>query len=90
MVCEVVERWNPHSRTRHDLFNMFDIVCLDGGCIQGIQATSSSNHASRVKKLLNNELLRLWIGSGGRALVVSWGKKRGRWAARVEPVTYGS
>lgn len=30
-----VEKWNPHSKTRHDLFGVFDIVAITDDAVVG-------------------------------------------------------
>lgn len=86
----VVERWNPHARIRQDLFGFVDVIVLDGepGAL-AVQATSASNHASRVRKIREQcaEAAQAWLGSGGRIQVWSWRKgANGRWILRAEAV----
>jgi hypothetical protein len=50
----------------------------------GIQVTSSSNHAARVKKALTNPHLPYWLMAGNRFQVWSWRKKGSRWLLREE------
>lgn len=88
-VVEVVERWNPHSKTRHDLFGMFDLLVLSDNTIIGVQVTSGSNVAARLVKLRESPLLPVWLGCGGKVLVHGWAKRgpRGkvkRWTLREE------
>lgn len=97
--AEVVERFNPHSKTRKDLFNWIDLVAI-GPAIErvafdvvepkeiiGLQVTSGSNHAARVTKA--RPLAQPWLDSGGLGYVISWAKqgpkgKRKVWKVRVE------
>lgn len=73
---EVVERWNQYSKTRHDLFNVFDLVAmLTGVGIMGVQVTSTSNLSARRKKLLASQEARTWIECGGRVRLHGWSKK---------------
>lgn len=90
--ADVVERYQPHSRKKHDLFGMFDLICLRDGRIVAIQCTSASNHSARRNKLLAEPRLKLWLACGGLAEVHSWRKhtkpENGRWwRARIEPIT---
>jgi hypothetical protein len=93
----VVERYNAYSRQRHDLFGVFDIVALRDERIVGIQCTSGSNHADRVKKLIGDPecaaQVRRWLAAKGEVEVWSWRKlvkrnkdggksKTPRWAGR--------
>lgn len=78
--CEIVERFNPFSKNRHDLFHLFDIVALKGGekGILGVQTTSAANASTRVKKMQGNPILALWLETGNTAVVISWGKRGAR------------
>src|SRR4029077_18471640 len=49
--AEVVEHYNVFTKTRHDLFNIIDIVALRGGTTLGGQATSATNVAARIRKI---------------------------------------
>ena len=88
-VAEVVERWNPHSRTRKDLFGFVDILALspDGNTI-GVQATSLSNVSKRVAKIAESSLLRSVRECGWRVVVHGWGKgANGRYRLREVDVS---
>jgi hypothetical protein len=92
MTAQVVEHWNAFARIRRDLFDVIDVVALDGLSIIGVQATSGTNHAKRLGKVLATPAARLWVESGGRLLVVSWSKcgargKAKRWTPRVTDVS---
>lgn len=86
-VAQVVERWNPYSRTRHDLFGVIDLVELRDGQIVGVQVTSASNVSARVAKAKAEPRLRVWLECGGKFEVHGWGKrqegKRKLWKIRV-------
>lgn len=90
---QVVERWNPFARRRNDLFGCIDLVAIAGDKIIGIQATSSTNHASRVAKAKAEPRLGAWLAAGGAFEVWSWGKKGARgktkaWALRRDPFVF--
>lgn len=89
-LVEVVERWNPHSKTRHDLFNVFDLVAVEPSNICGVQVTSDSNMAARMTKISDSAQAVLWMSAGGTIEVHGWKKvkvKRGgkavRWRVRI-------
>jgi len=94
-VAEVVERWNPYSKTRKDLFNVIDIVAMGSGHLYGVQSCSDSSRAAHRAKLLREERVRVWLNSGGLFLLITWGKHRGRekgqrrlrWREHVEDIT---
>jgi hypothetical protein len=83
--ADVCERFIPRVNQRADLFRLFDVLAVraDLPGVLGVQTTSGTNHASRVRKLLGNATLRTWLAAGNRAEVWSWRKDhRGRWACR--------
>ncbi len=93
MLCEVAERWNPHTRTRHDLFNFIDIVAVDTTARQivAVQATAAAVQARR-RKIVEEctDAARAWLHAGGRIEVWGWRKlklKRGGKATRWTPRT---
>jgi hypothetical protein len=91
LIAEVVERWNPYSKSRHDLFNIIDIVAL-GTVIYGVQSCADSGRSEHRKKLLADVRSERWIDAGGVLWLVTWGKhksdgKRLRWTPYVEPIT---
>lgn len=97
--AEVVERWNPHSKTRHDLFGFADILAIhaDHG-ILAVQATSGGNTAAREAKIEAEPKAETWMDAGGGVIVVGWRRlvayrkdgskaKRPRWACKVRQAT---
>lgn len=84
-LAEVVERWNPHSRTRKDYLGFIDILLVSDTEITGIQATSGSNHSARIAKSMGHHNIKPWLSGPGRSfLVVSWSKNsKGRWKPRA-------
>lgn len=75
--CEVVERWNMHSRTRHDLFHIIDIIALDPvNGVLGVQCFSTS-FADHIKKMLGEHLDNTvsWLSTPGTKLYLyGWRK----------------
>jgi hypothetical protein len=92
LTAQVVERWNPHSKTRHDLFDCIDIVAVHPDCgIIGIQACAGASHAARAEKIRQSVRMQAWLASGGRAEVWSWSKRGARgkakhWTLRREEI----
>ena len=80
-LVQVVERWNPHARVRQDLYGCIDVLAV-GSDIVGVQATSGSNVAARVRKLTDSPALPVLRKAGVRVLVHGWRKVRGRWRLR--------
>ena len=59
--AEVVERWNPHSRTRHDLFGIADVQAFNPVWVLFVQATAGSHAALRRKKAEGDPRLLSWL-----------------------------
>ena len=77
---QVVEKWNPWSRTRLDLFGVIDMVVLDGagGGPLGVQVTSGTNVAARLTKSREEPRLQQWLASPARCEVWGYGKRKKR------------
>lgn len=86
----VTERWNPHAKVRQDLFGFIDVLAFrpDRGWLL-VQATSGSNHASRVAKILGLPLARRAAGTPCTLIEVwSWKKVAGRWEVRRQVIRF--
>ncbi len=93
--AQVVERRIPKSFVTLDLFGCIDIIALTPSGIVGIQATSGSNHASRVTKSIAEPKLRDWLTAGAKFEVWSWAQQGARdtrklWTLRVEAIEIGA
>jgi hypothetical protein len=85
--AEVVERWNPHARVRHDLFGIVDVIAIRGTETLAVQATSSSNVAARVRKIAEAPTIAAIREAGWRFEVWGWAKKGARWECRKVDVS---
>lgn len=75
-LAEVVERWLPRANVRKDLFNVIDLIAIDGKCIAGVQVTTLSSYRSHVAKLKEYDAnLKLWLSSGGQFIMHCWGTR---------------
>ena len=85
----VVEYWNPHTRTRHDLFGFIDILAIRPGETLGVQATSRGNVSARVRKIADHPNLPAVREAGWRLEVHGWSqaKPRARWECRTVDVS---
>jgi len=84
LMAEVVERWNPHARVRHDLFGVIDIVALGDGETVGIQTTTRSNMSARIKKIVECDAYPSMIRAGWRVIVHGWYRdKNKKWQVKV-------
>lgn len=74
--ADVVEHWNPHTKTRKDMFGFVDIVAVNNeGKTLFIQATSTGNMGARVKKIQANETYQLIRNNPHiQVLVIGWKK----------------
>ncbi len=95
-MCQVVERWQPHSGRRIDLFGVVDIIALTPGKLIGIQSTSYAGRREHQKKIYDehNLVVKWWLEAGNELLLVCWKKakiKRGgvafRYTPLIEPIT---
>lgn len=94
-LAAVVERFNPGTRRRHDLFGCIDVLALDGqpGCL-GVQVTTGEHVSHRLEKIRSDECwpnVERWLAAGNRLVVHGWAKrgprgKRKVWTLRVETV----
>jgi hypothetical protein len=84
-IADVVERWigGGKFRVRKDCFGFGDILACNpvNGAITLVQTTSGSNSAARKTKILECDLARVWLLSGGGIEVHSW-RQRGKRGAR--------
>lgn len=86
--AEVVERWIPGARIRKDYAGFIDVLAIGDHEIIGIQATSASNVAARIKKITDHENLIPVRRAGIRILVHGWGKRAdGKWHLREVDVS---
>ena len=93
-LCQVVERFNQFSMKRIDLFSVIDIVAIraDVNGVCGIQATSTGNIPSRVKKSLAEPALLVWLKAGNHFSCWGWakrGKKDERKTWTLKQVKFG-
>jgi hypothetical protein len=64
-LAAVAEKWNPHSRSRADLFGFADVLAVRAGApVLAVQATSASNHSARVRKAQALPALRTRLAAG--------------------------
>lgn len=78
--CAIVERWNAYTKTRHDLYGFADILAMRGIELLAVQATSGSNVAARVTKILAEPRALEWVRPGSQRFltVIGWSKKGAR------------
>lgn len=84
-LVEVVEKWNSFSGKRNDLFGVFDILAVGHGHTLGVQVTSRSNMAARIKKIKEQGILGTLKEAGWQIVIHGWDKHENRW--RLKEVT---
>jgi hypothetical protein len=87
---ELVEHYNGHTMRRHDLFGIFDLLCIhkDTGEVAAVQSTSASNTSSRVNKIVNSDNLSLVRRAGWKIWVHGWKRgTNGRYTVREEDIS---
>jgi len=67
-----VEKWNPATGTKNDLFGMFDLLAIRGDQTMGVQTTSKTNLASHVKKMRAAEALADLLLAGWVVMLHGW------------------
>jgi hypothetical protein len=85
--AEVVEKWIPGANIRKDLWGFVDIVALRDGETLGVQSTSGSNVAARVKKIAESEAVGDVRKAGWRIVCHGWRKVNGKYQLREVDVS---
>ncbi len=83
----VVEKWNPHSRIRQDLFGFIDILALRQNETLAVQCTSAAHVMERVRKIADADTVAAVRDAGWRIEVWGWAKKGARWECRKVDVS---
>ena len=86
---KIVEKWNPWSKTRQDLWGM-DIVAIKSGIpgVLGIQATSRGNVSTRIKKIMALPEAKLFVECSNKLEVWGWDKYKKHWRVRREIIVF--
>lgn len=82
-LAEVVERFNWHTKRRHDLWGCVDILAIRSGEVVGVQTTSGSNVAARIDKIRELGILEALQSAGIRICVHGWAKRKPRGTKRA-------
>lgn len=73
----IVERWNPWSKTRQDLFGWMDLLALKDDMTVGIQTTTAAHINERISKIQSLQSSDLWLNAATRRIVVEGWSKQG-------------
>jgi hypothetical protein len=71
-LCAIVEHWNQFAKIRQDLFCFIDILAIKKNDICGIQCTSKSNLAGRIRKISDHKNYQSVKESGIRIILHGW------------------
>jgi len=74
--AEVVEKTIPRTYIKKDLFGFIDIVAIKEGETLGVQATSMSNMAARVTKIMDSDLYHTVKDAGWKIEVHAWERRK--------------
>lgn len=85
----VVEKWNPWTKTRHDLYGIGDLLAIRDDETLLVQATSKANVSHRIVKIHANAFLPRLLRAGWRVEVHGWAKaaRTGRFECRVVEIS---
>lgn len=80
-LVDVVEKWNAHTRTRHDLWGIADIVAVGPRGVLAVQTTSAANVSARLRKIADAPTLPYLRDAGIAVHVHGWAQKKegARW-----------
>jgi hypothetical protein len=83
----VVEKWNPWSRVRQDLWGWCDILAIRRDEVLAVQVTAAGV-AARIKKIQESDTVLRVREAGIRIEVHGWTKRaNGKYALRVEDIS---
>ncbi len=86
-IAEVVEKRVPNTNITKDLFGFIDILAIKHGEVLGVQTTTNTNAAARIRKIAEHPNTS-WVREAGiRIHVHGWRKLKSGWAVRVEDVS---
>lgn len=86
--CEVVERWNPWTKQRRDLWTWCDILAIRKDEVLAVQVTSGSHVAERIRKIQNSDTVSKVRDAGIRIEIHGWSKNaKGKYVIRVEDIS---
>ena len=80
---EIVERWNPWSKTRRDMYGVIDVLAVRRGETLAVQTTTMSNRSKQINKMLAAPGTIWMLDAGWKVEVWAWVLRKGRWALRV-------
>ena len=86
-LCAIVERWNPFSKQRQDLWGWCDILAIKRNEVLAVQVTSTGV-SSRIKKIQDSNTVAKVREAGIKIEVHGWRKNsKKKWILRVEDIS---
>jgi hypothetical protein len=81
----VVEQRIPNTNITRDLFGFIDLVAIRGPVTMGVQVTSGSNVAARIRKIAEAEHVGAVRQAGWKIVVHGWRRsaRSGDWVLRI-------
>lgn len=76
--AEIVEYWNPHTKTRHDLWNFCDILAIRPDEVLAVQTTTAHNVNARIRKIADSPYVGVVREAGVQIAVHGWSQARPR------------
>lgn len=82
--AEVVEKWNPWSKTRRDLFGAFDVLGIHSQRQEFlfVQCTTVTNISARLAKVRAAWATPGLLKAGAKVAVWGWFQRNGRWQVK--------
>ena len=84
---ELMERWCPFSRRKHDGFGFADFIAIRRDEVLLVQVTSKSNMSSRRKKIAEHENVGKVREAGIRIELWGFYKEGRKWEVKVEDLS---
>ena len=84
---ELMERWCPFSRRKHDGFGFADFIAIRRDEVLLVQVTSKSNMSTRRKKITEHENVGKVREAGIRIELWGFYKESNRWQVKVEDLS---
>lgn len=86
---DVVERWNPGARARHDFLGFADLIAVHPmeRRTLAVQACVTGDITKRVAKITANPHARAWLEAGNAITVLGWAKRGPRGKRKLWTMT---
>jgi len=86
-LVELMERWCPFSKRKHDGFGFADFIAIRRDEVLLVQVTSKANMSSRRKKISEHPNVGIVRESGIRIELWGFYKEGNRWKVKIEDLS---